>query len=48
MNFDGKDITGFLFQYPDTEGSIENLENVIAKAKKNGVGIFKSFKFLFF
>ena len=37
MNFSGKDISGFLFQYPDTEGSIENLESIINEAKKNGV-----------
>lgn len=37
MNFDGKDISGFLFQYPDTDGSIMNCENVIQNAKKNGV-----------
>jgi glycine cleavage system pyridoxal-binding protein P len=37
MNFDGKDIAGFLFQYPDTNGTIENCEAVIEKAKKNGV-----------
>ena len=37
MQFDKKDISGFLFQYPDTDGSITNLENVIKKAKELGV-----------
>ena len=37
MNFDKKDISGFLFQYPDTDGSIVNVEDVIKKAKQNGV-----------
>jgi glycine cleavage system pyridoxal-binding protein P len=37
MNFDGKDIAGFLFQYPDTDGSITNYDAVIQNAKKNGV-----------
>ena len=36
MKFDSKDITGFLFQYPDTDGSLLNLENVIKNAKDNG------------
>jgi glycine dehydrogenase len=35
MNFDKKDIAGFLFQYPDTDGSIENIQQVIQTAKKN-------------
>lgn len=39
MNFSNKDVAGFLFQYPDTDGSIENLESVIQTAKKNGVRI---------
>lgn len=33
MNFDNKDVSGFLFQYPDTDGSIENLEAIIQRAK---------------
>lgn len=36
MNFDKKDVSGFMFQYPDTEGSISRLETQIANAKKNG------------
>lgn len=38
MSFEKKDISGFLFQYPDTDGSILSLENVIENAKKYGVG----------
>ena len=40
MDFSKKDISGFLFQYPDTEGSIESLEEFIGKAKSYGVRIF--------
>jgi glycine dehydrogenase len=36
MNFSNKNIAGFLFQYPDTEGSIQNLEKTISEAKNNG------------
>ena len=37
MNFDNKDVAGFIFQYPDTDGSIVNIEDVIQNAKKNKV-----------
>lgn len=40
MNFEAKDISGFLFQYPDTDGTIQNIENVIKKAKQFGVRFF--------
>jgi len=40
MDFSKKDVSGFLFQYPDTEGSIENLEEFISKAKSFGVRRF--------
>ena len=43
MDFSKKDVSGFLFQYPDTEGSIENLEDFISKAKGFGVRFFLSF-----
>ena len=36
MNFDAKDISGFIFQYPDTDGSVLDLEQTIQKAKQNG------------
>lgn len=36
MNFEDKTISGFLFQYPDTDGSINNIESIIKKAKDNG------------
>lgn len=36
MNFGSKDISGFLFQYPDTDGSLLDLESVIKTAKDNG------------
>lgn len=37
MNFEKKDISGFLFQYPDTDGSIICQQKVIESAKKFGV-----------
>lgn len=36
MDFSGQNVSGFIFQYPDTEGSIVNVEDIIADAKKNG------------
>lgn len=36
MNFEKKDISGFLFQYPDTDGSIICQQKVIENAKKFG------------
>ena len=38
MDFGHRDIAGFLFQYPDTEGSIVNIECVIEAAKRSNVG----------
>ena len=46
MKFDGKDVSGFLFQYPDTDGSIQNYESVIGNAKKFGVNKIDSYKIL--
>jgi glycine dehydrogenase len=40
MDFSKGDISGFLFQYPDTDGSIINLEDVIQKAKSAKVILF--------
>lgn len=37
MKFDSKDVAGFLFQYPDTDGSILCQKNIIDNAKKFGV-----------
>jgi glycine dehydrogenase len=37
MDFKSKDVSGFVFQYPDTEGSITNIENIIKTAKEYGV-----------
>ena len=36
-DFSGKDISGVLFQYPDTEGSIMDFSNLTQEAKKFGV-----------
>ncbi len=37
MDFSKGDVSGFLFQYPDTDGSIVNVEDVIKKAKSANV-----------
>jgi glycine cleavage system pyridoxal-binding protein P len=39
MNFSKKDVTGFMFQYPDTNGSLTNIENFIKSAKDAGVSL---------
>jgi len=36
VDFSNKDIGGIIFQYPDTEGTIENFSNVIKSASDNG------------
>ena len=36
-DFSGKDISGVLFQYPDTEGSIMDFSNLTQEAKQFGV-----------
>jgi glycine dehydrogenase len=38
-DFNRKDASGMLFQYPNSDGSIVNLENTIKSAKDNGVCI---------
>ena len=35
-DFSKKDISGVIFQYPDTEGSIHNFTRVVEDAQKNG------------
>ena len=37
-DFSGKDISGVLFQYPDTEGNVMDFANLAQEAKKFGVG----------
>lgn len=37
MDFSGKDISGVLFQYPDTEGKIEDFSELVERAHQNGV-----------
>ena len=39
-DFSGKDISGVLFQYPDTEGSIMDFSKVVEEAHKYGVSFF--------
>ncbi|XP_006627116.1 glycine dehydrogenase (decarboxylating), mitochondrial [Lepisosteus oculatus] len=36
MDFSGKDVSGVLFQYPDTEGSIEDFTGLVDRAQKSG------------
>lgn len=37
MDFSGKDVSGVLFQYPDTEGKVEDFTGLVDKAHQNGV-----------
>ncbi|XP_053788846.1 glycine dehydrogenase (decarboxylating), mitochondrial isoform X2 [Vidua chalybeata] len=36
MDFSGKDVSGVLFQYPDTEGKIEDFSEFVERAHQNG------------
>uniref|UniRef100_A0A8C9G7T6 Glycine cleavage system P protein n=1 Tax=Pavo cristatus TaxID=9049 RepID=A0A8C9G7T6_PAVCR len=36
MDFSGKDVSGVLFQYPDTEGKVEDFSELIERAHQNG------------
>uniref|UniRef100_A0AAY4BXB9 Glycine dehydrogenase (aminomethyl-transferring) n=1 Tax=Denticeps clupeoides TaxID=299321 RepID=A0AAY4BXB9_9TELE len=36
MDFNGKDVSGVLFQYPDTEGRVEDFTALVDKAHKGG------------
>lgn len=37
MDFSKKDVSGVIFQYPDTTGNISDPSGLIARAKENGV-----------
>lgn len=37
MDFSGKDVTGVLFQYPDTDGRVEDFTALVDRAHKAGV-----------
>ena len=37
MDTSNKDFSGILLQYPDTEGSVYNFEELVASAHENGV-----------
>lgn len=37
MDFSGKDVSGVLFQYPDTEGKVEDFTGLVDQAHQNGV-----------
>lgn len=39
MDFSGKDVCGVLFQYPDTEGRVEDFSELVDRAHKGGVCI---------
>lgn len=39
MDFSGKDVCGVLFQYPDTEGRVEDFTELVDRAHKGGVCI---------
>ncbi|KAM9367323.1 glycine dehydrogenase (decarboxylating), mitochondrial [Phaethornis superciliosus] len=36
MDFSGKDVSGVLFQYPDTEGKVEDFSELVERAHQNG------------
>ncbi|XP_066460352.1 glycine dehydrogenase (decarboxylating), mitochondrial [Eleutherodactylus coqui] len=36
MDFSGKDVSGVLFQYPDTDGKIEDFTQLVDRAHQNG------------
>ncbi|XP_028619935.1 glycine dehydrogenase (decarboxylating), mitochondrial [Grammomys surdaster] len=36
MDFSGKDVSGVLFQYPDTEGKVEDFTELVEKAHETG------------
>lgn len=37
MDFSGKDVSGVLFQYPDTERKVEDFSELVERARHNGV-----------
>lgn len=37
MDFSGKDVSGVLFQYPDTEGKVEDFTELVERAHRSGV-----------
>ncbi|XP_039276970.1 glycine dehydrogenase (decarboxylating), mitochondrial [Nilaparvata lugens] len=36
LDFSGRDIAGVLFQYPDTEGNLTDVTEIVQKARENG------------
>lgn len=48
MDFSGKDVSGVLFQYPDTEGKVEDFTGLVDQAHQNGVteAIFPTYMFM--
>ncbi|XP_030423394.1 glycine dehydrogenase (decarboxylating), mitochondrial isoform X1 [Gopherus evgoodei] len=36
MDFSGKDVSGVLFQYPDTQGKVEDFTELVERAHQNG------------
>lgn len=38
MDFSRKDVSGVLFQYPDTEGKVEDFTELVERAHEAGVG----------
>lgn len=37
MDFNGNDVSGMLFQYPDTDGRVEDFTALVDRAHKGGV-----------
>lgn len=47
MDFHGKDVSGVLFQYPDTEGKVEDFTELVERAHQSGVRLSFSYLFVF-
>lgn len=43
VDFSNRDYSGVLFQYPDTEGNVQDFSEIVLKAHTNGV----SFEYIF-
>lgn len=37
VDFSNRDYSGVLFQYPDTEGNVQDFSEIVLKAHTNGV-----------
>jgi glycine dehydrogenase len=40
FDYSNRDVSGVLFQYPDTEGNIMDFSEIVHKAHTNGVNLY--------